>query len=168
MLSFRLARRNVITKRNENWVWSQVSERSSFFPQSHAQWASTVTQKKSKRLLAVSEAINYTRNMISSLKVIFNSYFIDGQVFFRIFTFYVVFEDLSLNWLERVCKKTKIKETWWAWRAILIIAENKPHAYHKTHLHTMSLTIEVCSLRFLFFWTTEVITCSKVINAFKR
>ena len=32
-----------------------------------------MTQKKSKRLLAVSEAINYTRNMNSSLKVIFTS-----------------------------------------------------------------------------------------------
>ena len=53
--------------------------------------------RKNKRLLVVSEAINYTRNMISSLKVIFTSYFIDGRVFFRIFTFYVVFDDLSLN-----------------------------------------------------------------------
>ena len=25
------------------------------------------------------------------------------------------------------------------WRVILIIAENKPHAHHKTHLHTMKV-----------------------------
>ena len=34
----------------------------------------------------------------------FSPYFIDGRVFFRVFTFDIVFDDLSLNWLERVCK----------------------------------------------------------------
>ena len=29
----------------------------------------------------------------------FNSYFIDGWVFFRIFTFYILFDDLFPNWL---------------------------------------------------------------------
>ena len=29
----------------------------------------------------------------------FTSYFIDGRVFFRIFTFYIVFDDLFVNWL---------------------------------------------------------------------
>ena len=41
--------------------------------------------------------------MISSLQVFyFNSYLIDGRVFFRIFTFYIVFDD---DW-ERVYKYT--------------------------------------------------------------
>ena len=29
---------------------------------------------------------------------LFTSYFIDGRVFFRTFTFYIVFDDLFLNW----------------------------------------------------------------------
>ena len=55
-------------------------------------------------------------------------------------------------------------------------AENKPHAHLRTYLHTMKvyntrpdgLTIEVLLINILFFLTTEVFTCSKVINAFKR
>ena len=45
------------------------------------------------------EAINSTQNRIKSLKV-FTSYFIAGWEFFRIFTFYMVFDDLFLNWFS--------------------------------------------------------------------
>ena len=52
------------------------------------------------------------------------------------------------------CQRAK---TWWTWRVISIIAENKPLAHHKTHLHTMkvyntepvSLTIEVLLITIL-------------------
>ena len=61
-------------------------------------------------------------------------------------------------------------------RDISIIAENKPHAHHKSHLHTMkvyntrpvNLTIEGFLTKILSFYDTEVFTCSKVINVFKR
>ena len=52
------------------------------------------------------------------------------------------------------CQKVK---TQWTWRVISIIAENKPHAHHKTHFHTMkgfnarpvySLSIEVFWLKY--------------------
>ena len=36
---------------------------------------------------------------------------------------------------------------WWTWRVISIIAENKPHAYHETHLHTMKL-VTILTLSF--------------------
>ena len=46
-------------------------------------------------------------------------------------------------------------KTWWTWRVISIIAENKWHAFHKTHfVYNESLqhpTIKFCSLRFFFF-----------------
>ena len=50
---------------------------------------------------------------------------------------------------------------------ISVIAENKPHAHHKSPLQT---TIEVLLIKILllFFSTTEVSTYSKVINAFMR
>ena len=50
---------------------------------------------------------------------------------------------------------------------ISVIAENKPHAHHKSPLQT---TIEVLPIKILllFFSTTEVSTYSKVINAFMR
>ena len=59
------------------------------------------------------------------------------------------------------------------WRVISIVAENKPHAHHKIHLHTMT----VCNTRpvslfiiiiLLFFPTTEEFTYFKVINVFNR
>ena len=62
--------------------------------------------------------------------------------------------------IECVCTNTnhcqKVK-TWWIWRLISIIAENKPHAHHMTHFHTMkgfnarpvySLAIEVFWLKY--------------------
>ena len=61
------------------------------------------------------------------------------------------------------CQRPK---TWWTWRVISIIAENKPHAHHETCLHTRkvyntrpvySATIEVFS---------EVLSSTKMINAF--
>ena len=33
-------------------------------------------------------------------------------------------------------------KTWWIWRVISIIAKNKPHAHHKTHLHTVNETLQ--------------------------
>ena len=53
----------------------------------------TVTQGKNKRLLAVKETINSTRNWISSLKSFsIPAFFL--RVFFRILTFYIVSDDL--------------------------------------------------------------------------
>ena len=51
------------------------------------------------------------------------------------------------------------------WRVISIIAENKLHAHHKTHLHTMKVynTHDRSFANWVsFFSTTEVFTCSKV------
>ena len=46
-------------------------------------------------------------------------------------------------------------KTWWTWRVTSIIAENKSHAFHKTHfVYNESLqhpTMKFCSLRFFFF-----------------
>ena len=104
----------------------------------------------------------------------FTSYLMDGRAFLRIFTFYVVFDD---DW-ERAYRYTKINsrefhqcqspKTWWTWRVISTITENKPHANHKTHLHAMKAynTGPVYSLTKEIF--NEVFICSKVINAFKR
>ena len=53
----------------------------------------------------------------------------------------------------------------------------KPHAHHKTQLHTMKVynTQSAClptkillTAILLLFLTTEIFTCSKEINAFKR
>ena len=62
---------------------------------------------------------------------------------------------------------------WFTWHVISIIAENKPHAHHKTHLHTMKVyntrPSQFWWLRFLLFFVHAVVfTCSKVINALKR
>ena len=94
------------------------------------------------------------------------SYSIDSQVFFRIFTFYISFGDLFLNWLNWVhmYKYTKINALNLreisslpkSKNLISIITENKLHAHHKTHLHTMKVlqqpTTKVCSLRLFFFY----------------
>ena len=97
----------------------------------------TVAQMRNNRLFAVYQAINSTRNRIPSLKV---------------FHFLLCWRSsilLFLNWLERVCKCTKIKQRWWTWRFISIVAENKPCAHHKTHLRTMKVynTRPVSSLK---------------------
>ena len=55
------------------------------------------------------------------------------------------------------------------WRVISIIAENKPHAHHKTYLHTMKVynthyrSFDNCD--FSFFPTTKVFTCYNVIKS---
>ena len=72
----------------------------------------------------------------------FNSYFIDDRVFFRVFTIYIVFDDFVS---ELINKRTSRKHDF------SIIAESKPFADQRTHLHAMkgyntrqvSLTIEV-------------------------
>ena len=66
----------------------------------------------------------------------------NGQVFFRIFTFHIRFDDLFLyacintrksraSMWEKLhnCQRTKTR---WTWHVISIIAENEPQAYHKT------------------------------------
>ena len=57
------------------------------------------------------------------------------------------------------------------WQVISIIVENKPQAHQKVHLHTIKVyntrPVSLCWVRF-FFSSTEVFTCSKVINSFKR
>ena len=90
---------------------------------------------------------------------------IHGRVFLRIFTFLYRIRRFVSELIEYACINTRksrasIREkrhhyqrakTWWTWRVISVIAENKPLAHHKTHLHTMkvyntqpvSLTIEV-------------------------
>ena len=76
--------------------------------------------------------------------------------------------------LQAIYIKIVFGKTWSTWCVISIIAKNKLHAHHKTHLHTMKVYIAspstFCSLKILLFldhWS-EVFTCSKVINTFKR
>ena len=66
------------------------------------------------------------------------------------------------------CQKVK---TWWIWRVISIIAENKPHAHHKTHFHTMkvfdtrlvySLAIEV------FHWSIHLFQSYQRFQAIRQ
>ena len=86
----------------------------------------------------------------------FTSYFIDGRVFFRIFAFYIVFDDLyaCINTRKSIreklhhCQRAK---AWCTWRVISIIPQNKPHAHHKTHLHTTSTFVIVDVYMFLMF-----------------
>ena len=105
----------------------------------------------------------------------FTSYFIDNRIFLKIFTFLYRIRLTICFWIDwvRVYKYTKIKgldsgevislptrkKNWWTWRFISIIAENRQHAHHKTHLDTMkvyntrpvSLTIEVMLIKIYFF-----------------
>ena len=112
--------------------------------------------------------------------------------YFWIFTFY-----LFLNWVSthvirllsqaiRVYKYTKNSRALipeklhhcqrskkgFSWHVISIITKNRPHAHHKSHLHTMKVyntqPVSLLLIKFSFFSTTEAFTCSKVINAFKR
>ena len=56
--------------------------------------------------------------------------------------------------------KRKRVEMWWTWHVTSIIAENKPHAHHKTHLHTtkvsnirpVRLPIEVLLIEILLYF----------------
>ena len=70
------------------------------------------------------------------------SYFIDGRVFFRIFIFFISYSTMidyrCVNTGKSIpreklnhCQRPK---TWWTWRVTSIIAKNKPHHHHKTHL----------------------------------
>ena len=96
------------------------------------------------------------------------SYFIDGRVFFMIFTFYIVSDDdwVSVHKYRRINSReiTSLPETKnvpWAWRVISIIAKNKPHAHRETHCKQWKCTT-VYSLAIDVF--TEVFTCSKEIS----
>jgi len=108
----------------------------------------------------------------------FTSYLINGRIFIRVFTFYIAFDDLFLNSRvsddqrnvcgrrldTRVYSYTKIRGPRFernyvvmgTWHVISIIAENKPHVHHKTHLHTIKVynTRPVISLiiKILFFF----------------
>ena len=86
------------------------------------------------------------------------SYFIDGQVFRLIYTFYVVFDDLFLNWFCTHINTQKSKASiwekllhhcqraliWWTLCVISIITENKLTSI-------VSLTIKVLYIKILFF-----------------
>ena len=84
------------------------------------------------------------------------SYFIDGRVFFRIFAFYIVFDDLyaCINTRKSIREKLhhcQRAQTWWTWRVISIIPEIKPHAHHKTHPHTTGAFVIVDVYMFITF-----------------
>ena len=116
----------------------------------------------------------------------YTTYFIEGRVFFRIFTFYIVF-DLCLNWLfsTRVCDDRKYVcgrrlysciNTRKFKRLVRVIITSLPEikkchgrgASFATHLRTMkvyntqpvSFTIKVFSLIFFF----GLLKCSLVLH----
>ena len=101
------------------------------------------------------EAINSTRNMLYPLKV-FTSCFIDVDTFYLFLNWFSthVSDDQKYRQAKRMYKYTKIQgpqfqrnyikccqisKKWLTWHVISIIAENKLHAHHKTHLHTMKV-----------------------------
>ena len=66
------------------------------------------------------------------------------------------------------CQKVK---TWWTWRVISIIAENKPHAYHKTHFHIMKVfdTRLVYSLEIeVFHWSIHLFQSYQRFQAIRQ
>ena len=131
------------------------------------------------------EAINSTRNRISSLKVfhvlLYRRSSILQDIYFlhRIWRFVSeLIEYATMNtWKSKVSIREKLycqrAKTWWTslwtWRVISIIEENKRHAHHKTHCIQWTFTTpdqlaspsKFCSLKYSF-------TCSNVISAFKR
>ena len=94
---------------------------------------------------------------------LFTSYFNDVVVFFRIFTFYLFLKWFSRRgsdarkyraavgytrvWIDENSRASipekshhcqRLKK-WFTWHVISIVAENKPHAHHKTNLYTMKI-----------------------------
>ena len=56
-----------------------------------------------------------------------------------------------------------------SWHVISIITKNRPHAHHKSHLHTMKVyntqPVSLLLIKFSFFSTTEAFTCSKIFQS---
>ena len=79
--------------------------------------------------------------------------FIDGWIFFRIFAFYIVFDDLyacinTRKSIREKCTCTSLPES----KSVMyIIPQNKPHAHHKTRLHTTSTFVIVDVYMFITF-----------------
>ena len=117
-------------------------------PQSHA-WRGRKSNyaldllwlKRKIRPLVILEAIHSTRNRISSLNVFQFLLYRRSSIFQDDYFLYHIWRFAS----ELINKRKSRK------RDISIIAENKPYAHHKTHLHIMkvyntrpvSLTIKV-------------------------
>ena len=115
----------------------------------------------------------------------FTSYFIDGRLVFRIFTFYIVFDDLLLTGLSTRVWKHENQGPRFE-RNYIIAKEQIRDEYGASYqsspkIHRMliarltmkvyptrpvCLSIEVIVIKLNFFSTPEVFTCSKVINAF--
>ena len=110
-------------------------------------------------------------------------YFIDGQVFFWLCSSELTEYACINTWKLRASIGEKLHhrqraKRWWTWRVTSITAKNKRSAHYKAHFYTMKVytirrvgphqSIEGLLIKILLFFPTEVFTCSKVINAFKR
>ena len=74
--------------------------------------------------------------------------------------------------LQAIYIKIVFGKTWSTWCVISIIAKNKLHAHHKTHLHTMKVYIAspstFCSLKILLFfdhWSIHLFQSNQRVQA---
>ena len=102
------------------------------------------------------EAINSTRNRISQRKVFHFLLYRRSNISseYLLFISYSTIYTRVLNTRKSIreklhhCQRAK---AWWTWRVISIIPQNKPHAHHKTHLHTTSTFVIVDVYMFITF-----------------
>ena len=143
-----------ISKVGEGWISAGFTPLSS----SGHTWKESSSESKQERLdlrYEMWRRLILHETGFPSVKF-FTFSFIDGRIFFRIFAFYIVFDDLyaCINTRKSIreklhhCQRAK---AWWTWRVISIIPQNKPHAHHKTHLHTTSTFVIVDVYMFITF-----------------
>ena len=98
------------------------------------------------------ETINSTRNRISSLKIFHVLLYRRSSISWDIYVSYrvrrLVSELFEYAYINARKSRASIREklhhcqsakTWWTRLVFSVIAENNPHARHKTHLHTMKV-----------------------------
>ena len=112
----------------------------------------TVTQKKNERLLSIKEAINFTGNRISSLK--------GFQFYFVLYWWSCILQVIYFLYRFPRFVSPKINHMFIT-RLICI-------QWKFTTADQLASPLKFCSAKLFFFSITEVITCSKVINAFKQ
>ena len=114
-----------------------------------------------------------TRNRISSLKIFHVLLYRRSSISWDIYVSYrvrrLVSESFEYAYINARKSRASFREklhhyqsakTWWTRCVISVIAENNPHARHKTHLHTMKVyksgAIKGLLIKICIFSTTEV------------
>ena len=83
------------------------------------------------------EAINSTRDRISSLKIF--HVLLYRRLVSELFEYAYINARKSRASIREKLHHCQSAKMWWTRRVISVIAENNPHARHKTHLHTMKV-----------------------------